>query len=167
MWELIQITSQLGIKDSHAVHTVILALQEKFCRNSWNKSVQSFQLLLSKAKALCNIDSSRTARGHFCQRCVGPRKAQAAAGKKAKNFCQCKPVLKAIRATTDSTACGPRSSLQFGEHQFPLSEPHKKYLRTSTFYIQSSISTTAPNASYQATTSTQETFSEMGNKQLI
>lgn len=59
MWELIQIISQLGIKDSHAVHTLTVALQAKFGRNRWNNGVWGFQLLLSKAKTPCDMESPR------------------------------------------------------------------------------------------------------------
>lgn len=125
MWELNQITSQLGIKDSHAVHTVTLALQVKFCRNSWNIGVRGFQLLLRKAKApwhgLTPAQHVVTSAKGLLDHSNGlPGKAQVDAGKKAKDFCQCKSVLRATKVPQPAEPVVPGALYTLGSISSPF-----------------------------------------------
>lgn len=164
MWELIQITSQLGIKDSHAVHTVT------HCRHSFAETVEimesgAFSCCWAKQRNLGTWNHPRTASGHFCQRCAGPRKGHNAAGKKARDFCQCKSVLKATKVPQPGVPVAPGALCSLGSLSSPFWASQEIPVVIHVI-IQSSTSTTVPN-SYQANISTQETFGEMENKQPI
>lgn len=172
MWELIQIISQLGIKDSYAVHTLTLALQAKFCRNRWNNGVWGFQLLLSKPKTPCDMESPRDSLWSLLPKVCWTTpmgflgKLRLLLGRRQRtsasvNLCSRPPGYHSQQSLWSqelSAVCVA---------SVPFSEPHRKHLWTSRWCMQSSISTTAPNSSHQETISTQETVSEMENKQPI